>query len=134
MSIGERIKEARIRRGLTQQQLAEAIGVANNTITGYEKGTREPDSLKINAIAKILNVSGDYLLGTEYDWLPSAAAMSIAQKYDRLDAHSREAIDWLIDHELKRPRTEATTTIEESAAWAESRRIDDAHADEQTGG
>ena len=65
--IGERIKHARLKAECTQQQLADMIGVAKSTVTGYEKGTREPDSLKINAIAKALNVSGDYLLGTEYD-------------------------------------------------------------------
>lgn len=101
-AIGERIKKARLEKGYTQLQLAEMIGVAKNTITGYETGTREPDSSRITAIANALNVSGDYIIGTEYDWLPSSAAMKIAAKYDKLDQHGRELINWVVDHEIRR--------------------------------
>ena len=62
MSLGERIKEARLNAGLTQQELGELIGVRKQTITGYEKGEREPDAIKLNKIAQVLGVSGDYLL------------------------------------------------------------------------
>lgn len=102
MTIGERIKKARLEKGYTQSQLAEMIGVAKNTITGYETGTREPDAIKINAIAKALNVSGDYLLGTEYNWLPSSEAMKIAHKYDRLDSAGRGLVKMVVDYELER--------------------------------
>ena len=102
MTVGERIKKARLEKGYTQLQLAEMIGVAKNTITGYETGTREPDSSRITAIANALNVSGDYIIGTEYDWLPSSAAMKIAAKYDKLDQHGRELINWVVDHEIGR--------------------------------
>lgn len=102
MTIGERIKKARLGKGYTQSQLAEMIGVAKNTITGYETGTREPDAIKINAIAKALNVSGDYLLGTEYNWLPSSEAMKIAHKYDRLDSAGRGLVKMVVDYELER--------------------------------
>ena len=34
-------------KGLTQEQLADMIGVAKSTLTGYEKGNREPDVMKI---------------------------------------------------------------------------------------
>lgn len=104
--IGERIKQARLKAECTQQQLADMIGVAKSTVTGYEEGTREPDSLKINAIAKALNVSGDYLLGTEYDWLPSAEAMKIAHKFDKLDLHGQGLVKMVIDYELGRAHPE----------------------------
>lgn len=104
--IGERIKHARLKAECTQQQLADMIGVAKSTVTGYEKGTREPDSLKINAIAKALNVSGDYLLGTEYDWLLSAEAMKIAHKFDKLDPPGQGLVKMVIDYELERAHPE----------------------------
>lgn len=65
MSFGERLTTARKRKGYTQEQLAKEIGVAKSTITGYEKNNREPDALKIHALAKALEVSGDELLGIE---------------------------------------------------------------------
>lgn len=64
MNFGERLKTARLNAGYTQEQLANKIGVAKSTLTGYEKGNREPDVFKIKALAAALNVTGDYLLGT----------------------------------------------------------------------
>lgn len=119
MTVGERIKKARLEKGYTQLQLAEMIGVAKNTITGYETGTREPDSSRITAIANALNVSGDYIIGTEYDWLPSSAAMKIAAKYDKLDQHGRELINWVVDHEIG--RVQSVALAKQDKAWAQSR-------------
>ena len=62
--------------------------------------------MKINAIAKALNVSGDYLLGTEYDWLLSAEAMKIAHKFDKLDPPGQGLVKMVIDYELERAHPE----------------------------
>jgi len=61
-NFGERLKQARLENGLTQAQLAEMIGVAKTTLTGYEKGGREPDLYKIEALSKALNISADKLI------------------------------------------------------------------------
>lgn len=66
MTFGERLKMFCETRGLTQTQLAELVGVAKTTITGYEKGNREPDVAKIKKLAVSLGVTGDDLLGTEF--------------------------------------------------------------------
>lgn len=59
----EKLREARKNARLTQRQVAEAIGVTESTYCGYETGKRQPDPIKISAIASVLGVSGDYLLG-----------------------------------------------------------------------
>ena len=46
MTIGERIREARIAKGLTQEQLASAVGVRRETIMRLEKAQYNP-SLKL---------------------------------------------------------------------------------------
>ena len=91
MSLGDRIKEARLRVGLTQQQLGEIIGVRKQTITGYEKGEREPDAIKLNKIAQVLNVTGDYLLdlanegiGEKTNAQHSLEALRFAKDFDDL--------------------------------------------------
>lgn len=88
MSIGERIKLARKNAHMTQQDLAEAVGVAKSTIAGYEIGVREPDSIRIYRIAKALGVSGDYLLDIEIepapDYIPSPEALKVAKDFDAL--------------------------------------------------
>ena len=64
MSFSEQLKLARIQAGLTQQQVADSMGITNSTYCGYETGKRQPDVEKIRMIAKLLNTSGDILLET----------------------------------------------------------------------
>lgn len=64
MGFAEQLKKARLARGLTQQQVAEALGVTNSTYCGYETGKRQPDVMKIKRLADILHTSGDVLLET----------------------------------------------------------------------
>lgn len=52
---GERIKEARKKRGLTQQELADATGLAKGTIQQYENGKRSPKSENLMIIANVLH-------------------------------------------------------------------------------
>lgn len=65
MTFGDRLREIRKTRGLTQEQLAQMIGVAKSTLTGYERDNREPNVLTITKLAQVLGVTGDDLLGTE---------------------------------------------------------------------
>lgn len=61
----ENLKNARERRGMSQREVAESIGVANSTYSLYESGSREPNLPTIRRIADILNVSANDLLGIE---------------------------------------------------------------------
>ncbi len=61
----ENLKNARERRGMSQREVAELIGVANSTYSLYESGSREPNLPTIKKIADILNVSANDLLGME---------------------------------------------------------------------
>lgn len=65
IAFGDRLRDARLQKGLTQEQLAQQIGVAKSTLTGYEKGNREPDVFKIKKILEVLEVDSDYLLGID---------------------------------------------------------------------
>ena len=62
-SISEIIKEERVSKGLTQTQLAKAVGVTQDSISLWELGKRLPDTVYIPALCKILEISADYLLG-----------------------------------------------------------------------
>ena len=64
MSIGNRIKDTRINRGLTQEEIAKFVGVAPQTIYKYEKEIVTNIPLeRLTKIAKFLNTSVAYLLG-----------------------------------------------------------------------
>ena len=62
----EKLRQARKAAGLTQLQVAKAIGVTESTYCGYETGKRQPDVQKIKQLSKFLGVSGDDLLETDF--------------------------------------------------------------------
>lgn len=57
----DRLREARLRAGFTQSQLAVQVGVAKSTLNGYERGNSEPDMKKIEKIMSVLGVDANYL-------------------------------------------------------------------------
>lgn len=67
MSFAASLRDIRLQRGLTQVEIAKQLGVDKSTYNGYESGRREPDVKRIKEIARILNVSADYLIGTQLD-------------------------------------------------------------------
>ena len=69
----ENLKKARLRKGLSQVQLAEQLGVAKSTYSMYESSNREPNVQTIKKIADILNVTTDKLLGMDDDLQTLAA-------------------------------------------------------------
>ena len=54
--IGTRIRTMRKSRGMTQEDLARAIGQSASSITMYETGRREPDFETLDALADVFNV------------------------------------------------------------------------------
>lgn len=63
IKLGERLKELRQERGLTQKQLAEQLGLHSVTYLHYEKDQHEPPLALLADFAKFFDVSVDYLLG-----------------------------------------------------------------------
>lgn len=58
----KRIAEERKNKDLSQAQLAEMLGVSQQTISKYENGSREPDNATLLKLSKMFDVSTDYLL------------------------------------------------------------------------
>lgn len=67
MIVGERIKEARKKKNLSQQDLGDLLGVSKVSICGYEKGVRIPTMENFLQLIDILDLSPDYLLGRDVD-------------------------------------------------------------------
>ena len=61
--IGQRIKQFRKQNGLTQERLAEYLGVTDKAVSKWECGLTAPDLALIIPLARILHVSADELLG-----------------------------------------------------------------------
>ena len=62
-AMGQRIQELRKDAGLTQEQLAQRIGVSMAAVRNYENGLREPNSKAMAALERFFKVSGEYLRG-----------------------------------------------------------------------
>ena len=61
MEIGNRIMELRKKNNLSQEELAEKVGVARQTISKWELGETSPDLKQAKELSKIFNVSLDEL-------------------------------------------------------------------------
>lgn len=65
MCLMNRLKELRRKNGLTQQELANEIGVTKLSVSNWENGKHEIKSDKAQALADYFGVSVGYLLGYE---------------------------------------------------------------------
>lgn len=65
MLIGKRIKDMRLEKGMSQQELGDLIGVTKVSVCGYENGTRTPSLETFCILADIFETTTDYLLGRE---------------------------------------------------------------------
>lgn len=61
--IGNRIKDLRKEKHLSQSELGKIIGVSQTTVTAWETGRAEPASAYLSKLADYFDVSTDYLLG-----------------------------------------------------------------------
>lgn len=62
MNFGEKLKDLRTSQKLTQQQLADRIGVAKSVVSYYESGDRYPSYDVLIKIARVFHTTTDYLL------------------------------------------------------------------------
>ena len=62
MTFGEKLKNARLEAGYTQEELAERLTVSRAAIAKWESDRGMPDVANLKALAGVLNVSTDYLL------------------------------------------------------------------------
>lgn len=85
---GDRLRELRLSRGLSQDQLAELASLNRVTVAKYEAGRVEPGAHALGRLADALDVSVDDLLGRSAD--PAAVeddAMAIRERLRRDPAY-----------------------------------------------
>lgn len=74
MTLGQKIKEERDRKGWSQIFFARKIGVTNAVLSNYERDVRDPDTTTLKNIANTLEVSVDYLLGLQSSRAPRTSS------------------------------------------------------------
>ena len=102
MTLGQRIQQIRTDHNLTQEQLAQLIGVkSGSVIYNWESCTSRPDIDKVFKICEVLQISANYLFNTSDDY-PSTVEMSVIKKYRTLDTFGRDAVDSILNIEYER--------------------------------
>ena len=77
--ICKRIRELRIKRGLTQVKLASILGVSKSVIRSYENGVHLPPYDILVRLSNIFGVSCDYLIGVSESNYISTEGLTEAQ-------------------------------------------------------
>lgn len=65
--IGKKLRELRMQRGMTRQELANVIGVTDRSVKNWENDVSNPDLTHASAIADLFGISMDELLGRDID-------------------------------------------------------------------
>ncbi|WP_443662796.1 helix-turn-helix domain-containing protein [Dysosmobacter sp.] len=68
MTFSEKLVRLRRREGLSQEALAEALGVSRQAISRWEQGTALPDGAKLLPCARYFGVRVDWLLDEQQEW------------------------------------------------------------------
>ncbi len=63
VEFGEKVKELRLSKGLTQKQLAKELEQAQSTIFYWEQNKQEPNISSLKKLCEFFDVSADFLLG-----------------------------------------------------------------------
>lgn len=94
VSLGEKLKALRTAKKMSQKELAERIGIAKSVISFYESGDRFPSYDVLIKIARIFNVTTDYLLDVERERTVNVSGLSeedIAAVTTVIDALKRKS-------------------------------------------
>ena len=68
MTFGEKLTGLRKREGLSQEALAEQLGVSRQAVSRWEQGAALPDAAKLLPCARLFSVDVEWLLDEEQDW------------------------------------------------------------------
>ena len=79
MKLNEKIIYSRKKAGMSQIDLADALGVSRQSVSKWETGESNPDITKLPTLAKVLNVSIDWLLSDEDPMEDNSAATDTAE-------------------------------------------------------
>lgn len=107
MTFGEKIRDARKAKKLTQRQLADAIGAKHNSVSDWEKDKNKPDMDTIEMICGILDLEPNYLMGNAQSSSENASIVArvmsdfkmieMIEKFYLLEVEDQNAIRRIIE-------------------------------------
>ena len=118
MSFGQRLAELRKARNFTQQEFADEVGISRRMVAYYESQSQHPPTTHLPAMARVLKLTTDELLGTtaiKQRTKPTDTRMQRRlQQIEKLDTPERrqilQLIDTFIEHGQLRRKTHSKQT------------------------
>jgi len=101
ISIGVRLKESRLISGITQEQLAEKVGVNTSYISDIERGAKFPSMSLFIKIVDVIGASADYILRGEIEAGKNCIYDSITKMLEPLTPKQRLNVENLIETYIK---------------------------------
>ncbi|WP_336733405.1 helix-turn-helix domain-containing protein [Chryseobacterium sp. VD8] len=90
MTLGEKLKKARINKNFSQEYLAEVLNVSQKTYSNFENDKSKPDFHQVENIAKTLDVSVlDFLSGDSITVNQTNNEIAVAQNYAPITASEK---------------------------------------------
>ena len=91
MTFSEKLADLRRKAGMSQEQLADRLGVTRQSVSKWESGTAMPELVKLISLSELFDVSVDYLVK---DWMEEPAAESGGED---LSARQAERLEQKVD-------------------------------------
>ena len=101
LTMGDRLKDARKRLNMTQENLAEKVDVTTFYIGEIERGVKTPSLDLFIKVIEVLDVSADYLLRDTVSTGNVYGDKRMARKLENLSPKQRAAIEAIIDTYIK---------------------------------
>lgn len=103
------LRKLRIKRGMSQQQLADVMGTSQQSINKYENHNVEPDISALIKLADYFETSVDYLVGHTSssvqapvpEFEPTREETALLRDYRQLSKDERESIQLILKNYMK---------------------------------
>lgn len=96
--LGQKIRDLRKQKRLSQTELGKYIGVSQTTVTAWENGRAEPSSGYLSKLADYFNVTTDYLLGRPEKQNEAQTEQDLERALDNAHSFSGKPLS---DHDRK---------------------------------
>ena len=141
MSFGDNLRTVRKERNIAQEKLAEVLNVSRQAVSKWEQNSGYPEMEKLITLAKVLNVSLDYLVtGTDNDNEPkkritAAAGKIIIRSYDgKKLINCYKVLSFPVSNSMFKSKPDepkyALFGVDKSSFWGENRTLLGWYADE----
>ena len=110
MGIGNKIRELRLKQGITQEILAQKIGVTPSAVGNYERGISFPKEEVLMRLFGALGCTPNELLSE--NTLFGEREYALLNKYTALDERGKDRVDECAQRELRRVQAETTENEE----------------------